>query len=46
MAAIECDNPSLNGMLLKDYALPGPNEERLGQSINLVSKASRWATRR
>ena len=37
MAAIERDNPSLKGVLPKDYARPGLDKERLGQIINLVS---------
>jgi type I restriction enzyme M protein len=37
MATIERDNPSLKGVLPKDYARPGLDKERLGQLINLVS---------
>ncbi|HWO56407.1 MAG TPA: class I SAM-dependent DNA methyltransferase [bacterium] len=37
MTAIERDNPSLKGVLPKDYARPGLDKERLGQLINLVS---------
>jgi len=37
MAAIERDNPSLKGVLPKDYARPGLDKERLGQLINMVS---------
>jgi len=37
MTAIERDNPSLKGVLLKDYARPGLDKQRLGQLINLVS---------
>jgi type I restriction enzyme M protein len=37
MAAIERDNPSLKGVLPKDYARPGLDKQRLGQVINLVS---------
>src|SRR5690348_15959190 len=37
MAAIERDNPSLKGVLPKDYARPGLNKQRLGQLINLVT---------
>jgi type I restriction enzyme M protein len=37
MAAIERDNPSLKGVLPKDYARPGLDKERLGQLVNLVS---------
>lgn len=37
MAAIERDNPSLKGVLSKDYARPGLDKQRLGQVINLMS---------
>ncbi len=37
MTAIERDNPSLKGVLLKDYARPGLDKQRLGQIINMVS---------
>src|SRR5438093_4008994 len=37
MAAIERDNPSLKGVLPKDYGRPGLDKQRLGQIINLVS---------
>ena len=37
MTAIERDNPSLKGVLPKDYARPGLDQQRLGQLINLVS---------
>ena len=37
MAAIERDNPSLKGVLPKDYGRPGLDKQRLGQLINLVS---------
>src|SRR5260370_1533048 len=37
MAAIERDNPSLKGVLPRDYARPGLDKQRLGQLINLVS---------
>jgi type I restriction enzyme M protein len=37
MAAIERDNPSLKGVLPKDYARPGLDKQRLGQLIDLVS---------
>lgn len=37
MAAIERDNPSLKGVLPKDYARPGLDKQRLSQLINLVS---------
>ncbi len=36
MSAIERDNPSLKGVLPKDYARPGLDKQRLGQIINLV----------
>jgi type I restriction enzyme M protein len=37
MSAIERDNPTLKGVLPKDYARPGLDKIRLGQLINLVS---------
>jgi type I restriction enzyme M protein len=37
MSAIERDNPSLKGVLPKNYARPGLDKQRLGQLINLVS---------
>jgi type I restriction enzyme M protein len=37
MTAIERDNPTLKGVLPKDYARPGLDKARLGQLINLVS---------
>ncbi len=37
MAAIERDNPSLKGVLPRDYGRPGLDKQRLGQLINLVS---------
>src|SRR5512139_862127 len=37
MGAIERDNPSLRGVLPRDYARPGLDKQRLGQIINLVS---------
>jgi type I restriction enzyme M protein len=37
MLAIERDNPSLKGVLPKEYARPGLDKQRLGQLINLVS---------
>jgi len=37
MIAIERDNPSLKGVLPKDYARPGLDKQRLAQIINLVS---------
>src|SRR3970282_1303829 len=36
MSAIERDNPSLKGVLPKDYARPGLDKQRLGQLLNLV----------
>jgi len=38
MAAIERDNPSLKGVLPKDFGRPGLDKTRLGQVINLVSE--------
>ena len=37
MTAIERDNPSLKGVLPKDYARPGLDKTRLGQLVDLVS---------
>ncbi len=37
MNAIERDNPSLKGVLPRDYGRPGLDKQRLGQLINLVS---------
>jgi type I restriction enzyme M protein len=37
MTAIERDNPSLKGVLPRDFARPGLDKQRLGQLINLVS---------
>ncbi|HWB15770.1 MAG TPA: class I SAM-dependent DNA methyltransferase, partial [Vicinamibacterales bacterium] len=37
MVAIERDNPSLKGVLPKDYARPGLDKQRLAQIINLLS---------
>ncbi len=37
MTAIERDNPTLKGVLPKDFARPGLDKSRLGQLINLVS---------
>ncbi|WP_093118810.1 N-6 DNA methylase [Thermoleophilum album] len=37
MAAVERDNPSLKGVLPKDYARPALDKQRLGQLIDLVS---------
>jgi type I restriction enzyme M protein len=37
MTAIERDNPSLKGVLPKDFARPRLDKQRLGQIINLVS---------
>jgi type I restriction enzyme M protein len=36
MAAIERDNPSLKGVLPKDYARPALDKQRLGELIDLV----------
>ncbi|NLS77972.1 MAG: SAM-dependent DNA methyltransferase [Chloroflexi bacterium] len=38
MVAIERDNPSLKGVLPKEYARPGLDKQRLGQLIDLVSE--------
>jgi type I restriction enzyme M protein len=37
MAAVERDNPSLKGVLPKDYGRPALDKQRLGQLIDLVS---------
>ncbi|MFH1219054.1 MAG: class I SAM-dependent DNA methyltransferase [Candidatus Eisenbacteria bacterium] len=37
MAAIERDNPSLKGVLPKDYARPALDKQRLGQILDLVT---------
>src|SRR5215217_7261045 len=37
MAKVERDNPTLDGVLPKDYARPALPQEKLGQIINLVS---------
>jgi len=37
MELIEKDNPSLKGVLPKDYARPALDKQRLGQLIDLVS---------
>lgn len=37
MSAIERDNPSLKGVLPKDYARPALDKTRLGQLIDLIS---------
>lgn len=37
MVEIEKDNPSLKGVLPKEYARPGLDKQRLGQLIDLVS---------
>lgn len=37
MTAIERDNPSLKGVLPKDYARPALDKQRLGQLIDLVT---------
>ena len=37
MVAIERDNPSLKGVLPKDYARPDLDKQRLGELIDLVS---------
>ena len=40
MAAIERDNPSLKGVLPRDFGRAGLDKQRLGQIINLVSDIS------
>ena len=37
MVAIERDNPTLKGVLPKDYARPGLDPQRLGQLIDLIT---------
>ena len=37
MVAIERDNPTLKGVLPKDYARPGLDKTRLGQLVDMVS---------
>jgi type I restriction enzyme M protein len=37
MAAIERDNPSLKGVLSKDYARPALDKQRLGELIDLIA---------
>ncbi len=37
MEAVERDNPSLKGVLPKDYARPALDKQRLGRLINLIS---------
>ena len=37
MVAIERDNPSLKGVLPKDYARPGLDKQRLGELIDLIA---------
>lgn len=37
MAAVERDNPSLKGVLPKDYARPALDKRRLGQLIDLIT---------
>lgn len=44
MTAIERDNPSLKGVLPKEYARPGLDKQRLGQIINLVSDIALGST--
>jgi len=40
MAGIERDNPSLKGVLPKDFARPALDKQRLGQLIDLISNIS------
>jgi len=44
MSAIERDNPSLKGVLPKDFARVGLDKQRLGQIINLVSDIALGST--
>ncbi len=44
MTAIERDNPTLKGVLPKDFARPGLDKQRLGQIINLVSDIALGST--
>jgi type I restriction enzyme M protein len=44
MAAIERDNPSLKGVLPKDFGRTGLDKQRLGQIINLVSDIALGST--
>jgi len=37
MEAVERDNPSLKGVLPKDYARPALDKQRLGQLVNLIT---------
>lgn len=37
MEAVEKENPTLKGVLPKDFARPGLDKDRLGQLVNLVS---------
>ena len=37
MAAVERDNPALQGVLPKDYARPALDKQRLGQIIDMIS---------
>lgn len=37
MAGIERDNPSLKGVLPKEYARPGLDKQRLGQLIDMIT---------
>ena len=44
MSAIERDNPSLKGVLPKDFGRQGLDKQRLGQIINLVSDIALGST--
>jgi type I restriction enzyme M protein len=44
MSAIERDNPSLKGVLPKDFARTGLDKQRLGQIINLISDIALGST--
>src|SRR5207253_1319652 len=44
MTAIERDNPSLKGVLPKDFGRAGLDKQRLGQIINLMSDIALGST--
>ena len=46
MVAIERENPSLKGVLPKDYARPALDKTRLGELIDLIGTGSALATQR
>lgn len=45
MVAIERDNPSLKGVLPKEYARPGLDKQRLGELIDLIGTIRRRSSR-